>query len=57
MDITKIQISTKDKDMKEKIINILSRELNVNKVSKTYNDGPYQRIYLNVSNGGGISES
>ncbi|WP_017208776.1 hypothetical protein [Clostridium beijerinckii] len=57
MDITKIQISTKDKEMKEKIINILSKELNVNKVSKTYNDGSYQRIYLNISNGGGINES
>lgn len=48
MEVTKIQISTKDKEMKEKIINILSRELNIEKVSKTYNDGAYQRIYLNV---------
>lgn len=57
MDITKIQISTKDKEMKEKVINLLSTEFNVQKVSKTYNDGSYQRIYLNISNGGGISES
>jgi hypothetical protein len=48
MEGTKIQISTKDKEMKEKTISILSRELNVKKVSKPYNNGSYQRIYLDV---------
>lgn len=48
METTKIQISTKNQEMKEKIISILSKEFNVQKVSKTYNNGTYQRIYLDV---------
>lgn len=48
MDITKIQISTRNQEIKEKIISILSKEFNVQKVSKTYNNGTYQKIYLDV---------
>lgn len=52
MELTKIHISSNNEEIRKKIINILSKELDIKKVSEPYKSGKYYRTYLDINDGG-----